>query len=148
MDCARLDEPRDPEVGGWHAIRLRFGIPGLGLEHLAEAAVNELIFALTPERYFASSVDARFRHDEERHPVGPSRRHMDTDSAAHAVTHDAAAAQSQGIDEGNDRSGVILSPVPEVRWPVAVSMAKEIDQEGTAPSQRSLHRCRHQLAGR
>ena len=61
MDCARLDEPRDPEVGGWHAIRLRFGILGLGLEQLAEAALHELIFALTPERYFASSVDGRFR---------------------------------------------------------------------------------------
>jgi hypothetical protein len=73
---------------------------------------------------------------------------MDTDSAAHAVTHDAAAAQSQGIDEGNDRSGVILSPVAEIRWPVAVPVAEEIDQKRTAPPQWCPHRGGKQFTGR
>jgi hypothetical protein len=35
MECARLDEARDPEMGGWQAVRLRFRSLGLGLEQLS-----------------------------------------------------------------------------------------------------------------
>jgi hypothetical protein len=56
MECARLDEPSDPEMGGSQAVRLRFRLLRLGLEQFVEAALDELLLGLTTEM-FAFSVN-------------------------------------------------------------------------------------------
>lgn len=147
MECARLHEPSDPEMGGAQAVRLRFRLLRLGLEQFVEAALDELLFGLTTEM-FAFSVNIPFGHDEQRHDGGPSRRDVDANTAAHAVTHQAALAQSQGVDERDDRSRVLLARIGEVRRLVAVPVAEEVDQERTAPSQRRLNCGWKQLTGR
>jgi hypothetical protein len=129
MDRARLDEPLDPEVGGSKTARLRLRFPEVGLQQFLEAAIDELIFGLATKTDTASSVNVSLGHDEQRHDSGPSRRHEDGDRAAHAVTHQAALAQFQGIDERDDRPSVILDPVAEVKRLVAVAVAKEVNQE-------------------
>ena len=73
---------------------------------------------------------------------------MDANTTAHAVTHQAALAQSQGVNEGDDRSRVLLARIGEVRRLVAVPVAAEVDQERTAPSQRRLNCGWKQLTGR
>jgi hypothetical protein len=79
---------------------------------------------------------------------GPGRRYVDGDSAAHAVTHQAAPAKSKRVDESDDRSRVILEAIGEVGRLVAIPVAEEVDQQRTATSQRRLDGRRHQLAGR
>ena len=89
-----------------------------------------------------------FGDDEQRHGGGPSRRNEGGDRAAHAVPHQAAVAKFQGIDEGDDRPGVILARIAEVERLVAVAMTEQVDQERPAPAERRLNGRGQQLAGR
>src|SRR5687767_10110444 len=99
MECMRLDEPSDPEMGSPEAVRLCFRFLCLCLEQFPKPALDELILALTTERFLAAGVDRRFGHDEQRHDGGSSRSHVYRDCAAHAMPQQAALAQSQGVDE-------------------------------------------------
>ena len=80
--------------------------------------------------------------------ISSLRNNKRTDGLVSRPSHTAAFAQSQGVNERDDRSGVVLDPIGEVRRLVAVPMPEEVNQERTAPPQGRLDRGRHQFAGR
>jgi hypothetical protein len=132
-------------MGRPQAGRICFRLEFLGLEKFAKAALDVLLLALRAG--LTTGINVRFGQDDERHVGSPSRGDVDGHRAAHAVTHQAALAQSEGVDQGDDRSGVILDAIREVSWLVAVTMPEEVNQERTAPSQWCLNGGRKQLTG-